>query len=623
MTMSRRIHVAGALLLACTLLLALAVNPLPARAAGEGLEDDGGAQWRLEPITPPPLPDGQRSTTPIGLGSIGDIEFWAPNRGNRGLLITAGNGNTIPPGLWAYNGQGWHELATVCGASDGRIAWAGPEEFWTISDGRPGQAANAQGDPAPIEDDTLCHFAGGAVVGSYASPAFQSTSYQPMHAAGCIGSTDCWFAGNRVPEPLLGSFHLHWNGSSLEAKSYEGEAQPVEDMLPFEDRLYESVRVLNPERTLEEPPAVHLINPEGFNPTFESISNIPLYGPGEFPEALDFLHLSADSEALWGAAGPVPENEAPEGSAPAKVTVVRDAGGAWSQLLGPESPGGEPFAGDIVTSIAAEPQASGAPGGDGAWVALDTPVDFEKPSPTARALVARVSAGGIVSDEQTLPSASEEEAGVGPKGAAKEIACPAPHDCWLATTQGWLFHLSTESERRLPEDPDPAFANLITYRPPDEGLPQVLPDAPPADDSGLLGEPPTLSVPLPQPPTSSLESTTTVALLSHIRTRLVHGSTLELRFHLAVKARLRLLAKRRGHLVASTSMRTLAAGNRQLLLRLDPRRWPTKLALQSHALAPLPKVATSGPGGDNSNTVSTGLVVLPRTLLPAGSELLR
>ncbi len=68
----------------------------PARAAY------AGATWRLEQPTPPPAPAGvPGSSTPIGLGRVGDIEFWAPNRG---LLITAGNPPTIPPGVWAYNG---------------------------------------------------------------------------------------------------------------------------------------------------------------------------------------------------------------------------------------------------------------------------------------------------------------------------------------------------------------------------------------------------------------------------------------------------------------------------------------------------------------------------------------
>ena len=59
----------------------------------------------LEQPLPPNFPTGEIASTPIGLGRIGDIEFWAPNRG---LLITAGNPPTIPAGIWAYNGVGWH-----------------------------------------------------------------------------------------------------------------------------------------------------------------------------------------------------------------------------------------------------------------------------------------------------------------------------------------------------------------------------------------------------------------------------------------------------------------------------------------------------------------------------------
>ena len=33
------------------------------------------------------------------------------------------------------------------------------------------------------------------------------------------------------------------------------------------------------------------------------MSELPLYGFEEFPSALDFLHLSAGEEVLWGAAG--------------------------------------------------------------------------------------------------------------------------------------------------------------------------------------------------------------------------------------------------------------------------------------------------------------------------------
>ncbi len=572
---------AGVLLAALS--IALPATPAGAQSVQEAEE---GVAWRLaQPPPPAPPPGVSGSPTPIGLGSVGDVEFEARNRG---VLITAGNGSTIPPGLWAYNGREWHELAIVCGATDGRVAWAGPEEFWTISDGRPGQAANPRnGEPAPLADRTLCRFAHGEVVGSFASPAFQASSYQAMHALGCIGPNDCWFAGDALPEDAGEAFHLHWNGSSLSAEPTR-QGHVVEDMTEFESRLYESVR-LAPGDLAEEPEvpfpfALHTINPAGVSPTVEPVLGMPLYSAREFPEALDFLHLGSDGHSLWAAAGPV--EHPPAGSAPAPVTVLRSTGGEWTQVLGPEAalPGVASIEGDVVNAIAPEP------GTESAWVALDTPSDAQQPSPLARALVARVTLGGEV-ETQTLPS---PEDGVGPKGAAKLVTCPAFNDCWLVTTQGWLFHLAPEGEQQLPEsesDHSPAFAGLITIRPADAGLPQSSSDAPPPDDSGEPQPQGPELTPITQSPSTATK--VRAALLSHIHSRLVDGTTLELRFHLAVEARVLLLAKRGATVVARSPARTFAGGNRRLMLRLQRRSWPTKLDLQTRALAPLP--LQSGP----------------------------
>jgi hypothetical protein len=298
------------------------------------------------------------------------------------------------------------------------------------------------------------------------------------------------------------------------------------------------------------------------------------------------------------------------------VTVIRKEEGApsWTQVLGPAtSPSGlERFPGDTVDAIAVEP------GGTSAWLALDSTRDANsaQPDPDAPAVVVRISADGTISDQLELPAAGEP---YGPKGAAGRLACPAVHDCWLATTQGWLLHLATAGERQLERDTDPVFSSEepIAFRPKDQGVPQVPPDAPPVDDSGLEENPPLQTGGALKPALANPFATVTVPLLSNLRTRLVHHTTLELKFTLSVKARVRLIAKRHKAVVASTAMRTLNAGNRSLLLALNVHRWPTKLSLQTHALAPLKTVSTRESGAE-TNTVATSLA-FPDTAALLGS----
>ncbi|HMD56044.1 MAG TPA: hypothetical protein VKG82_01090 [Solirubrobacteraceae bacterium] len=610
MTSVRRILVLATLAAAC----ALAVASVPAAA-------EEAPTWRLEQPTPAGSP------WPISLGSVGDIEFLQGTP-NRGLLITSGNPPTIEPGVWAYNGVEWHELSTVCGAKqEGRIAWAGREEFWTVSDGRPGQVGESAGTTfekkPPLEDNTLCHFAGGQVVGSYAHPAFEANSYQAMHAAACLAPNDCWFGGEPLPEPSIGAFQLHWNGGTLEADPFAGEQHPVADLLADEGRLQESIEVRALDAVTSQQqrtPALRIINPAGVTPTFEAEEELPIYELNELARALSYLHLSQADGDLWAAAGRKEE--------PGQVTVALREGGSWSQLIGPQHPlgailspaqaaeekqllgleGGESAKEAPVNAIAADP------GTESAWVALRHKQGHI--SEPERAVLVRVSTSGEVLEEQTLPSNQEREHGIGPKGAAERIVCPQSNDCWMATSEGWLFHLATPATRTFERDEDPNFKGPITYRPPDQGLPQVAATAPPPDTSGLGEE---SIVPngtfKEEKKEASSANRVTLPLLSKLHSKLLHGNTLQLRFHLAVKARLRLIAKRHRQIVAQTPTRTLRAGNRVLELHLNPARWPTSLSLQSHALAPLPTVSSVTGEGANITTESTGLVQLPRPLL--------
>ena len=461
-----------------------------------------------------------------------------------------------------------------------------------------------------------------------------------MHAAACLGANDCWFGGGPLEEPLLGSFHLHWNGSSLEEQPEDGEGNAVEDMLALEGRIYESVLLARSDRGKSSAPSViHRIAPEGAAATFEAEEGIfeelpeTLYEAGESPRALDFLHLASAglTGPLWVAASQNPFELIEPPGRPGQVTLARSVKRSWTQLIGPQRPLGPilasheeeaallggPAANARVSALAAEP------GSGDVWLALSPPEESSAAKGPQRAVLLHISAEGAVLGEATLPSAAEEAQGVGPKGAATKLSCPAREDCWLATTQGWLFHLAPPDQRTLPVDPGESeyFHGLITYRPADQGLPQVTPDAPPEDDSGLREEAPEYGGKFAETKATNIQTEAKVAvpLLSALSSRLLHGSTLQLSFHLAVKARVRLIAKRGRAVVASTPSRTLAAGSRKLLLRLDPKRWPTKLSLQTHALAALP---TTGSRSPSVGTISTGEITLPHDLSVPGTGLL-
>ena len=87
--------------------LLVAVSALVlALACACGIARADAPTWQFERVLPPQQPgesDQQHlSRPPISMGAIGDIEFFAPNRG---LLITDGNPPSVPAGLWAYNGR--------------------------------------------------------------------------------------------------------------------------------------------------------------------------------------------------------------------------------------------------------------------------------------------------------------------------------------------------------------------------------------------------------------------------------------------------------------------------------------------------------------------------------------
>jgi hypothetical protein len=591
---------------------------------------EGGAEWRYAPALAPSPPAGVAPAVyPVPLGTVGQISFWAPNRG---LLITGGTApsGSVAPGLYAYDGVSWHQLSTVCGGARGRIAWAGPDEFWTIADQRAGQIKATQ--QGTLSSLSLCHFLNGEVVGSYAMPLEKADSYLEMDAAGCLGPADCWFAGK---DGNGGSFHLHWNGSEVET-IYDPEDHAVTGMANFQGRLYEGLAI-GPEDSYlagedqSHPAVIRTIAPAGQAPLCNGAPSVfcdvfifsgqplPVYPSGLSADALSGFEIATDGSPLgagatqlWAAADP---RNPGAGASHAPVTILHQVQGGWAQVGLPPGEGlpeGAYLSGsetDVFTSQQAPVGGSIAPepGTQSAWLSLGGAGS----TATVALLEAPQGSGegqGRVLETDSLPGPADP---IGNRGTAGPIACPALHDCWMATSEGWLFHLRNEATVLEP-DTDPVFdgAFIIATRPPDGGIPVIPPDAPPVDDSLANQQPPSPpSGPPRQAPEPQVKRKRRKPLVAHVKSRFLHGRVLVISFTLTGRAHVQLVGRRKSKVVAKTANESLRPGRHQLSLSLDPAHWPTKLQFKA---TPIGAPASSGgSGGESSapganNTVSTG-----------------
>lgn len=524
--------------------VALLVVPAPVPAAAEPLI------WRLEQ---PPPPSGSPFKAP--LGEPGDLSFWAPNRG----LLTINGNDAIPRGIYSWNGQSWHQLSTVCGGGGdtSKIAWAGPDEFWVVTEpSLPRRGAGL----------ALCHFQGGQVVGSFSTPIESADPFRQMLSAACNGPSDCWFGGVGSQDALgerVGAFHLHWNGGALESV-YGPQGRGVSDMEFHGGKLYEStlvgraaenrgdpVTLAEPEPT---PRLIHTVAGRGFaNDPFTPapLSSVPTDGS-------ELLALDSDGTDLWAVGGGAASGpSAPAGGAVSRPPLAaRLVGAAFAELS---------LSGDSVAPDERFGDVAAMPGTEAAMATL---VPFaNRHSANSKAIVATIEGSGSVATT-SLPAA-----GAG-RGRAARIACPAPNDCWMVTWAGWLFHYSEGSPEAV--DTDPNFAGTITFRP-NEAAEQFIPDALPEDDS-LLFAPPPLETAKEEGKKNQIRRLP--PLLRGIHSQL-HGLTLVVSFTVTRRARVQLLAKRKGRVVAKTPAQVLPPGHRELSLALSRDSYPTGLAFKT------------------------------------------
>jgi hypothetical protein len=569
------------------LAIAMAVGALVA-----GLSVPGSARaeasWRLEQPAPPP-----GAAFKVPLGTPDDMEFYAPNEG---LLSVQGNA-VVAPGLFFWNGRDWHQLSTVCGGSGeaSRIAWAGPDEFWTITEPSEPRSGAGLG---------LCHFKDGVVVGSY-STAFQSPDpFRPMDAAACDGPDDCWFAGIGSQDPSgqrIGAFHLHWDGTNL-TSSYQPQGRGVSALAAFDGTFFESTFVGTQPGDTADPVTLASPEPEGpslihelVGGTFDDTSFLPYPYEGVPAEGTELLSAKSDGGELWfsggGAASGPAAAKAPGGVVASPPVLVHLVEPFYEQVPIETALFGEE---DRFVNVAP------VPGLDAAWVA-DQPY-ADRGSSTAKAKVALIGAGGATTLD-TLPTS-----GAG-RGSAQLIAATGPEEAWMATSAGWLFRYSNGAV--LPEDADPNWAGTITVRP-DESVAQFVPNAPPPDDSQLFAPPP---VAVEQAASAETPTAEVIpALLKDIEVSR-HGLTVTVSFDLTRLADVQLLAKRDGKAIAKTARERLKAGKHALKLSFSAKRWPTGLSFKTKELTKPKAVPVSscentptsagGGGGTGPNAVAT------------------
>ncbi len=502
--------------------------------------------WRLEQ---PPPPQGVPFKVP--LGAPGDLSFWSVNRG---LLTVSGN-DTIRRGIFSWDGESWHQLATVCGGpgDTARIAWAGPTEFWVVS---------VPSLPRAGSGLALCRFKDGQVVGSWSTRVDAADPFQQMMSAACNGPNDCWFGGIGAQDTLgerIGAFHLHWDGADLQT-FYGPQGRGVTDMLFRAGELFETTLVGGSPENRTEP--VHLAEPEPVprlihafdGETFVNDPFEPAPLGGVPPDGTELLALDEAEGDLWAVGGGAASgSSAPaSGSVPRPPIALRLVGSAFVELpLDPKAFGPT----DRFVDVAAIP---------GAEEAFATVVPFdERRSANSKATVARIEADGTATLTR-LPAAGSG------RGSAARVACPEPTECWMATWGGWLFHYTDGA--LLERDTEPAFQGTIEFRP-NESAEQFVPDRLPADDSQLFAPP---ELPLTPEAAKKAKVRRLPPLLRRVRSRL-QGMRLSVSFTLTRRARVQLLAKRGRKTVARTPDRLLRPGRRTLTLALSRETYPTGL----------------------------------------------
>ncbi|MFY9469603.1 MAG: hypothetical protein WAP37_05765 [Solirubrobacterales bacterium] len=562
----------------------------------------GAASWQKVPL-PRYGGVGGVGGFEFPLGAPSDLQCWQPNR----CILASGGNSQVANGLYLFNGEAWRQYATVCGQGNdpdyGAVVWAGPTEFWTIT--HPSQDFRSVG-------VALCRFSGGQVVGSYSTKrGALDTSPDPfrrMTSGACSSPESCWFGGEAGSSPeggRIGSFHLYWDGTELKtiyAPARRGVSDIVFSGTRFTEALFAGPRVgapldsalnpIPPYRMLQEIDPAVAAGPAAFSPVQFSAA-AESGSPVEETElrALDAAAGppggSPTTWAVGGAATSGPNGSPSEPADRGPFVAFRTDAQPWRKI---EMPPGIAEPGSNFSDVA------GIPGTDRAFATVETPdgspfvVSID---PGAADPVARIT---------RVPPEEFEDWAQG-TGAAR-IECAAINECWMASSAGWMYHYSDPA---FPLTADTAMNAMVTFRP-NEVAEQAISDSAPIDDSLLFAPPPAADDQALSPPKGKRLKPAVRSVKSKLK-----GRVLTLSFRVIRPARLRVVARRKGRVVASAKTRLLKPGRRRVRLRLNPKRWPTRLSMKVTEPGDKPAdddetVTVPDAGVDNTTQVSAACV---------------
>lgn len=602
------------------------VNPYPFGSEGRPVQ------------TPSDLPPSQlcgrvlTGQAPPGLQcalTVTSIAFRAWNRG-LAATYTSEDEQKNPYGVWFFNGVSWVPSPGFPGPNvcpGHTIVWAGKLDYWLVGGPLVGQG------PADTKWSRLCRFDGATLEWESLELPEATKRYvtEIIHgkeklkpggitSAACLAWNDCWFFGT------YGTV-VHWDGTQL------SDASPDASQNWLHGEYVAAVARQDPqgnpfgvavggtaERWVAESPSEKILPahegaapPEMYASSGGAFSPLPFTPPTSpqenDPYRTDLVAVNFDAAGQGWVAGNPAGLRVSAGSEPRPISPLLppppspllpvSRSGASTSCNGPpqsrftfpspmDPEPRKPPGAFLWSSIAVIPPSGEALAGGRLLPPKGQTTTDLNAEPTGEPVIAQAACDGSTTvtrfrvEDPTYTGSPPVLVPADRNGYVSAVAANANNDAWAATTGGSL--LAESGVGAFTSEPQPPHIYRLT-----DGL---TPQAPEGDDLEerpleLQLDPPILVLepppPLPPPPApATVTQTREVKLppaIYDVRARLHgrHSLSLYLSFKLRRAITIGAEGLRHGHVVSKARPRLFTGHRGLLVLKLDRKRWPTKV----------------------------------------------